>query len=593
MKALIKVGYGCNDHCTFCHTYDVRHIDDTADVVAQKIRRAAALGHSMVVLSGGEPTMRPELLAWATLANKLGMDFGLVTNGRMLSYPALLDKLLARRLRYVYLSLHGGTAKIHDANVRSDAFEQTFGGLRNCSGKGLDLTANCVVTRVNVDHLRGLVDAVQPLPDVHLNFSMTEPKGNAMHLFRQVVPNLTHAAERVRDAIGYGLEKGMRGRISHGGFPLCLMPGLEDAYSDLKTHGFITMTEVWEDDYFPVDDRNKTQPEPCRECALQGPCPGQYNAYYSEYGADELRPVAGVRSNSFNYSEDRALEWPSGAPCPIFHGGVTPYDVGRSIFVRSGERMRLFKTATRDFSDAEIEATKRGLEQVYVDLSDKTAPDDFAADLRKLRVVEECRDCPAYDSCARCYEVLDEDVFTRDDADIRAMIGELRGDVLDVGCGDGRYGDILEPLVREGLVRYHGVEPHAPSAARLRERWPWASIDEAPIETLELEPGSFDHILVLRSYNHLEDPAAVLRTLVAALRPTGTLLIADNVAFALLRSDRQIERAEHGPAEFEHYRNAGADHAARAVGGLPLDLLRRADVTPESSNQWYLHYRRA
>jgi SAM-dependent methyltransferase len=370
------------------------------------------------------------------------------------------------------------------------------------------------------------------------------------------------------------------------------MPGLEDAYSDLKTHGFVTMTEVWEDDYFPVDDRNKTQPEPCRDCALQGPCPGQYNAYYSEYGCDELRPVTGVRSNSFNYAEARSLVWPTGGRCPILDTGVTPYDTGRSIFVRSGERMRLFKTGTRDFSDSEIESTKRALEQVYVDISAKAAPDDFASDLRKLRVVEECRTCPAYDTCARCYEVLEEDVFTRDDADIRAMVGELRGEVLDVGCGDGRYGDVLEPLVREGAVRYRGVEPHAASAARLRERWDWAEIDEAPIEALELKPNSFDHILVLRSYNHLENPAAVLRNLVAALRPTGTLLIADNVAFALLRSSSQIERAEQGPAEFEHFRNADAEHAARSVADLPLDLLRRADVGPETSNQWYLHYRR-
>ena len=42
-RALIKVGYACNDLCSFCHTEDVRHIDDTGRNVALKIDRAAEL----------------------------------------------------------------------------------------------------------------------------------------------------------------------------------------------------------------------------------------------------------------------------------------------------------------------------------------------------------------------------------------------------------------------------------------------------------------------------------------------------------------------------------------------------------------------
>ena len=91
MKALVKVGYGCNNHCTFCHTLDVRHVDAESDEIDRKIDRAAHLGHTMVVLSGGEATMRRELLRWAARTAARGMDFGLVTNGRMLVYPDLLS----------------------------------------------------------------------------------------------------------------------------------------------------------------------------------------------------------------------------------------------------------------------------------------------------------------------------------------------------------------------------------------------------------------------------------------------------------------------------------------------------------------------
>src|SRR5437667_5132838 len=123
MKALIKVGYGCNENCTFCHTLNVRHVDGEAAEVEAKIRRAKALGHTMVVLSGGEPTIRPELFEWAMHVARLGLDLGLVTNGVVLAYPQVVERLLSHRLRYVYMSLHGGTSEIHQKLVRADTFE--------------------------------------------------------------------------------------------------------------------------------------------------------------------------------------------------------------------------------------------------------------------------------------------------------------------------------------------------------------------------------------------------------------------------------------------------------------------------------------
>ena len=136
MKALIKVGYGCNENCTFCHTADVRHLEDTPERVAWKIDRAKRLGYSMVVLSGGEPTARPELLTWARRVAALGLDFSdeLLTptfNGRPIradssrevaSYGVVADRaepppLDARTLE----TIETGTAELYErALLRAD-----------------------------------------------------------------------------------------------------------------------------------------------------------------------------------------------------------------------------------------------------------------------------------------------------------------------------------------------------------------------------------------------------------------------------------------------------------------------------------------
>lgn len=605
MKALIKVGYGCNNHCTFCHTLDVRDVDAESPEIDRKIDRAGRLGHAMVVLSGGEVTMRRELLRWAGRTAARGMDFGLVTNGRMLAYPALVEKLLELRLRYVYMSLHGGTAKVHNSLVRADAFEQTYAAVGNLAGRGLDFTVNTVVTRQNVEHLRGVVDALLPWPDVVVKFSMVQPKGGGEKLFEHLMPRVSDVAARVKDAIEYGLEKSAgRQPFAHDGIPFCLLPGHEDRYDDLKTHRFSTMIEVGEPDFFPVDDLAKVQPEhECGGCAVRGPCPGLYAGYREVHGDGEVRAVTGrPRSNSFTY----VYEGPHGrlAPggaCPVLAGGVTPWDRGRIVFLLDGDRVDRYRTESRDFTDVEIAHTKLQLAQVYVDTSSKPAPDDFATDLAPLRRSAVCDPCPERDRCGGLWESAERrekaghgqgDVFTRDDARVRDAIAGIEGAVLDVGCGEGRYADVIEPAARAGRVRWVGLEPDADRAAAMAARMPWAEVRVGEAEDVQDE-ARFDAVLVLRSWNHLRDPARAVRALARALKPGGTLLVVDNVAFGLLR---RRPPADPGPgAAWEHRRNDDAARAARellSAGGPSLVELERADVAPGRSSEWLLRYRR-
>ncbi|MCB9507520.1 MAG: radical SAM protein [Myxococcales bacterium] len=591
MKALVKVGYACNNHCTFCHTLDVREIDDTTLGVHAKIERAARLGYSMVVLSGGEPTMRPELLRWAKHAHSKGLAFGLVTNARMLAYPAIVDRLQELGLAYVYMSLHGGTAKVHNAMVRAHAFEDTFGAVEVLSGRGLDLTVNCVVTSRNADALRPIVDLLLPFDDVVLKFSMVQPKGSADKLFTAVIPPVSLVAARVADAIHYGRERSTGLRFAHDGIPLCLLPGLEGLYDDLKTHGFAAMTEVYEPDFYPVDTGDSAQTDRCVGCALRGPCVGLFRKYYEQFGDAELRPVGGTRSNSYNFVPERELEWPTGAPCPI-RGATLPYDHGRHVFVRDGSRMRQFRTETRDFSDRELRDIKNERGQIYLDVSDKLAPDDFAADLRKLSPLDVCGGCPDAASCTGCYIPVADDIFSLDDARVRDAIAGLSGEILDVGCGETRYADVLAPRAVAGTIRYLGIEPSATHAAAFTARHPWADVRQSPIEAVELAPSSFDHVLVLRSYNHFASPGDVLERLALALRPGGTLLVVDNVAFGLVRESEHATAAERGPAEFEHYNNHASEDALRYAPSHLLELEEHVPVSPSGSNQWLLRFRR-
>ncbi|MCS6799059.1 MAG: radical SAM protein [Myxococcota bacterium] len=594
MKALIKVGYGCNDHCLFCHTLDVRHVQGSVDEVTRKIVRAHALGHDEVVFSGGEPTIRPELLDWAERVHALGMGVGLVTNGRMLSYPALVDALCARGLRYVYLSLHGGSARIHDGLVRTRAFAQSHGALGVLSGRGLDLTVNCVVTRQNVEHLRELVDAVLvPYPDVRLKFSMVEPKGGGAALFEHLVPRVAHVADRVLDAFAYARDRlgdAIRPRLRHGAIPLCLLPGHEDLYDDLRTHGFATMSEVGEADFFPVDDRNKVQPESCDGCALRGPCPGLYRGYWEAFGAGELRPVrdARPRGNSLHWVFERLVATGVGADeCPLRDDGVDPWDRGRHLFVWHQGRVGRYRTGSRDFPDVEIERIKLARGQVYLDASRKRAPDDFGADLVPLVRSVRCGRCAHDAHCTGMYEPVFENVFERAQRRLARRLEGLSGRIVDVGCGDGPFDELLEPAVRAGTVDYVGIDPDAARLARTAARRGWGMYLSVGLEALTDEAGClFDHALLLRSWNHLSDVDRGLARLRGLLRAGGSVLVADDEPFGLARTAAQATAAEGAALPFEHRRNHRASDAARALRAAGFEVVEVDEPEPGQGTLW-------
>ena len=254
------------------------------------------------------------------------------------------------------------------------------------------------------------------------------------------------------------------------------------------------------------------------------------------------------RSNSFHYTLRGvvgSLASEHSAGCPVRRAGPSRWPPGRSIFLRRADRVAAFATDTSDFTEEQLVAVQQREGQVYLDISEKAAPDDFRVDLRKLERSAVCSGCEAFERCAGLFDPSPAEVFSRDDAVVGAMIVGLRGAVLDVGCGQGPYGETLAALAARGAISYMGLDPDAGHVAGLRVRWPWATLRVGTAEAFDPSE-RFDHVLVLRSWNHLHDPARVAASIARMLRPGGTLLVVDNVAFGMVRSRRQAARAEAG-----------------------------------------------
>jgi SAM-dependent methyltransferase len=105
---------------------------------------------------------------------------------------------------------------------------------------------------------------------------------------------------------------------------------------------------------------------------------------------------------------------------------------------------------------------------------------------------------------------------------ILSYCAELPKTYLDVGCGDGRY---LEVMARRGVDRrsLYGLELDAETVSLLQQRGLQVSCQR--VENCDFDEGSFDLITMFHVIEHVDHPREVVQRLARWLRPGGVLAL--------------------------------------------------------------------
>lgn len=173
----------CNNRCLFCLDTDAQ--DGTvrpAGEVRDDIARGARLGRQRLVLSGGEPTIHPELIPLVEAGAKAGYErVQIVTNGRMLARPGFVEDAVAAGLGEVTVSIHGHRPELHDRLVGvPGAFAQTLRGLRAARARPeLIVNIDVVVCGENVGVLDQIIALGRKLGVHEFDLLQVQPAGRA------------------------------------------------------------------------------------------------------------------------------------------------------------------------------------------------------------------------------------------------------------------------------------------------------------------------------------------------------------------------------------------------------------------------------
>jgi MoaA/NifB/PqqE/SkfB family radical SAM enzyme len=160
----------CNSRCVSCDWWKQSGADDlTLDEIAVVAGALPALGTRMVVFSGGEPLLRPEVFTAAALFRAEGMTLHLLTSGVLLERFA---ERVAQHFSRVIVSLDAATAPLYERIRGVDALATVGRGIARLRtlAPEIPISGRATLHRANFRELPRLIDFARSLKLDRISF---------------------------------------------------------------------------------------------------------------------------------------------------------------------------------------------------------------------------------------------------------------------------------------------------------------------------------------------------------------------------------------------------------------------------------------
>jgi MoaA/NifB/PqqE/SkfB family radical SAM enzyme len=290
----IQVVRHCNHFCGFCSNPSTPWVHDFAtmrELVDDFVRRH----YFGVILTGGEPSLHPELPQIVAYARERGLHVRMITNGTQLAEPALARELRAAGLQLVHVSVYSVRPEV-EAELRGvpGTLERAFAAIDNALSVGIEVNINSVINALNADHLHENVEHfIEHHPGVrHFVWNNLDPSmGRAEVNQARFTPRLADFEVSLHRALSLLASTGRTFRVEK--VPLCYMTDF--AWASTETRKIVK----GEERIVHFLDRKQTVRQTdwehvysaaCEACTLRTICGGLFDRGEG-YDPAELSPV--------------------------------------------------------------------------------------------------------------------------------------------------------------------------------------------------------------------------------------------------------------------------------------------------------------
>jgi PqqA peptide cyclase len=327
-----ELTYRCPLHCAFCsNPVDFAKIQSELSTQewCRVLAEARSLGAVQLGLTGGEPLSRPDLEEIVAEAHRLGFYTNLITSGVGLN-ETRMRALKEAGLDHVQLSFQDSTRELNDFLSSTRTFELKRRVATLIKAHGFPMVMNCVIHRLNIDHVDKIIDLALEIGAEYLELANTQFYGWADLNRSQLLPTREQLAHSEAVVAGYRQRIGNRLRILHviadlyETRPKRCMNGWGTTFMVIAPDGLVmpchaarmlpgiklpsvreaSLRDIWLDSAaFNRFRGDQWMPEPCRSCP------------------EKLKDLGGCRCQAFLLTGDVAATDPVCDKSP-FHGRV-------------------------------------------------------------------------------------------------------------------------------------------------------------------------------------------------------------------------------------------------------------------------------
>ena len=185
-----EITRNCNLNCVHCRaaaTMGPYTGELDTDAAYRLLDQIAELGSPIVILTGGEPLLRPDIFDVAKYGDDKGLRMVMAPNGTLIT-EEIAEKLSAAGIKRISISLDGASRECHDRfRGVEGAFDGALRGIEYAKKAGIEFQINTTITKANLEQIPEIQQLAVDLGAVAHHIFLLVPTGRGKYILDQEI----------------------------------------------------------------------------------------------------------------------------------------------------------------------------------------------------------------------------------------------------------------------------------------------------------------------------------------------------------------------------------------------------------------------